>query len=1072
MKRLLAGNCSCWLGHLCILLLCTSRLHAQPSGSAFRPIANDPGISITGQNAILQDSRGFIWFATWSGLYRYDGYDFKVYRHDPADSGSISSDLLDRLFEDRYGTLWILTHWDGLEKFDRITERFQHYGRRPGDTTALPLNGLQTILQTPDGTYWIGATSGLYTFDPATGSVTRFRHEHAHGRPPLVTNISIVYEDRAGTLWVGSWGGGLDRVDRNLGVIRHFQHDPSDPGSLSDNRVHSLCETADGMLWVGTWGGGLDRLDRGTNKFSHFRHTPGWSDGLSDNTIASLLQSSNGTLWVGTWSGGLSWSEGAGGVFHTSKAGPFQSHNFSSDDITSLYEDRSGILWIGSFRGIACLEPSRKQMIRQIARREGNDHRAAGFIYALLRDTRNRLWVGTSGGLICFDLKKKTSWHQRRLPGDASGPGDSWVTSFCEGDSGTTWVGSQGGIYRLDGEGHTLVHYKHEPGDSSSLSGNNVFAVCMDKAGTLWAGVDPWITPGVLDELDRSTGRFRHHRHIDGDPRSLSPGDVNAIIEDRAGILWIATGRGGVDEYDRRSGEFRHHSHDPGNSSSLSSNFIRNLLEDRRGGVLVRSYDGSIDRFNKDAGAFEHLTRNARLESELWDGIWEDQRGALWYVTNEGIIRLDPAAHTERAYGSPVSSSPNDALDLLHENLPAGGQFFMATPRGLISVCPDSAAENLYIPPVVINELKVFGRPFKLDSAIAGKHELTLPYTDNMISIDFAALDYTSPANNQYAYMLEGLEKEWVQSGTRHYATYTNLQPGSYLFRAKGSSSTGVWNEAGLSLRIVITPPFWRTWWFTALLWIVGLGSIGGTIRAFEIRTLRRGLRKLEQQQALERERVRISSDLHDELASNLTSIAMLSRIAQDEIARSIPMNPPPGARLLERITTLSRESVDSIRDIIWAIDPKTESLGGLLTRVRDMVHLVCNAKAISSVIAIPPEEQLPTRNLPPEFRQHLWFLLKEAINNAIKHSSCTELSFCVEYDGEELKILVRDNGRGFNPGNPTKGKGMATMRMRAEKLGARFDYVSAPEAGTALTVMLRMPVVSPDRTRRHLSKL
>ena len=258
--------------------------------------------------------------------------------------------------------------------------------------------------------------------------------------------------------------------------------------------------------------------------------------------------------------------------------------------------------------------------------------------------------------------------------------------------------------------------------------------------------------------------------------------------------------------------------------------------------------------------------------------------------------------------------------------------------------------------------------------------------------------------------------------------------------------------------RLRITPPFWKTWWFTALAWVIGLGAVGATIRFLEMRRLRREMRKLEQRQALEQERVRISSDLHDELASNLTSIAMLSRIAQDGI---IGKTAEPGQeknRLLERISTLSEESVDSIRDIIWAIDPKVEGLTGLLMRVRDMLQLLCRAKGIRPFVSLPPEERVPPRDLPPEFRQQLWFLLKEAVNNAVKHSACTELTFCVEYNNGELKALIQDNGHGFDAVKPGGGKGMTTMRMRAEKLGGRIEHLSAPEAGTSVTVILHMP--------------
>jgi signal transduction histidine kinase len=375
---------------------------------------------------------------------------------------------------------------------------------------------------------------------------------------------------------------------------------------------------------------------------------------------------------------------------------------------------------------------------------------------------------------------------------------------------------------------------------------------------------------------------------------------------------------------------------------------------------------------------------------------------------------------------------------------------FLGSGMGLTRFHPDSIRDNPFVPPIVVTTFRKSEQPFPF-----GK-EIRLPYTENFISFEFAALSYVNPERNQYAYKMEGLDNDWVYSGARRYAGYPHLEPGEYVLRVKGSNNDGVWNEEGTSIAVIITPPFWATWWFRTLFWLTIAGSIAGTVRYIEITKLRRRMRVLEQQQALEHERLRISNDLHDELASNLSSIAMLSKIL-DEKALPDKRTSDEHPQLMKRIMSLSQESVDSIRDIIWAIDPKSETLESLFTRLRDMVIISCRAKNIQWRFDHPSAEPLPSANLAPEMRSHLWLLLKEAVNNALKHSMCTELSLCVKYVDGMLSVTVRDNGSGFDQSRATSGKGLRTMRMRAEQMGGKLVHGSKPGEGTVVEFAVRI---------------
>ncbi|MGH7454452.1 MAG: ATP-binding protein, partial [bacterium] len=321
----------------------------------------------------------------------------------------------------------------------------------------------------------------------------------------------------------------------------------------------------------------------------------------------------------------------------------------------------------------------------------------------------------------------------------------------------------------------------------------------------------------------------------------------------------------------------------------------------------------------------------------------------------------------------------------------------------MIAFYPDSIKDNPHIPPVVITSFKVFDKSLPLKRALFSLEEIELSYRQNFFSFEFVALDYTVPAKNQYAYKLEGFDPDWVYSGTRRYASYTNVGPGEYVFRVNGANSDGVWNEEGASIQIIITPPFWKTWWFRLLAFLTISGLVWSAYRY-------RVNRLLE----MERLRTRLSADLHDEIAGNLSSIAMFGKIIQDEASKTGEKT-FVGLQLLERMITLSQESVTAIREIIWAIDPQPETIHDLLLRVHDLAVNACHAQNMILKFDAPPQEQLPPKNLSPEQRKHLWLLLKEAVNNAAKHSGGTELAIYASCKTGHLHISIIDNGSGLN---------------------------------------------------------
>jgi signal transduction histidine kinase/ligand-binding sensor domain-containing protein len=1014
---------------------------------SFGYLPNDVGLAIAGHHCIIQDSRGFIWFGGDNGLYRYDGYELKAYLHDPGDENSIGATPVNWICEDRSGVLWVAVSDAGLDRFDRRTGHFTHYRHDHADSASLSDNAVHAIIQSHDRILWTGGLSGADEFDPEQPV---FKH---HQPNPWETgtfnfhDVATLYEDRSGTLWLGMWGGGLNEYDRMSNTFRHYRHSASDPSSLSDDRVHSICETSDGRLWVGTWGGGLDVFDRRTNHFLHFWHKPGVPHSLSDNSITSILQTSDGRLWVGTWNGGLNLFEARSGTFRCYKYDPLLRNSLCDNKITSLCEDRNGILWIGSRGGVNFLDTRRKPFAYQKTKPPDLHMIENDFVSSIVRDNVGRLWVGTlGGGVDRFDFSAKAYRHFGHSIHDPGSLVDDAVSSICQDASGTIWIGTGSALDRLDKGERQFTHFWPDLADSNSLRWQGIAALAADLTGVLWIGLN---MAGV-DEYDETQRHFSHHKHSATDPYSLSNDLVRTVYVDRRGTPWIGTATEGLDMYDKAGRKFVHHIHDPQNSTTLNSNDIRAIYEDGSGRFWVRTEKG-LDQMDRETGVCIHCTTGDEISPQLCASLEEDSEGNLWFSTKTGIAKLNPRTLAKRLYGLPDDLEIHNFQDLLQGGTTGQQRLFLGTLRGLLAFSPDSIRDNVAVPPVVITSFTLAGKDLLPDPAVAEKAELLLAAQINAFSLEFAALDFVEPRKNQYAYKLEGFDRDWIFCGSRRYVSYTNLEGGNYIFRVKGSNSDGIWNEAGASISIKVQRPYWKTWWFTVGAWVLLGLTLAGGVRFVEITRLRRRLKALEQQHVLERERTRISQDMHDEVGAGLTEIGILSELAKRNIR-----NPQEAEIQMQRVSETSRETIASIGEIIWAINPKNDLLDDLVAYLRHYTARYLGPTGITLEFDIP--ETIPDFHFSAESRRNIFLVMKETLHNIVKHSEATAVVIKVAFTKEHLDILVKDNGKGFSASDTSRfGNGLHNMEKRMKTIGGGFVIESSPGEGTSVAIGLKL---------------
>ncbi len=814
------------------VLALTPCVLAQAPPPVWESYSIEQGLSQSIVKAIAQDARGFLWFGTEDGLNRFDGYRFDIMRHDPQDSGSLSYSDMTALCVDRQGYVWVGTFNGGLNRFDPATGRAVRYQAKPGMPGSLSHDRIAAVVEDRRGDVWVGTDDGLNRLDRATNTFTVLRHDPADAGSLANDRVHALLVDREGTLWIGT-DGGLDRLvpattprspDHRLPRFEHYRHDPRATGSRGADAVNALCQDRQGALWVGTEGGGLNRLDSRSGVWTRFRHDPADAGSLGQDAVTAVCADSLGFLWAGTRSGGLDRFDPRAGRFSHYRADPADPASPRSDEILSLLADRSGCLWVGTYSqgvGKTVLETKPFAHVRA-----GPGGLANPTVWALQEDRSGNLWVGThTGGIDCFDPHLRLLARYRNDPRDPTSLSCDIVRCILEDRDSELWFGTNGGgLDRLDRATGRFTRYLNDPADPRSLAENRIRALYEDRAGLLWIGT----YGGGLDCLDRRTGVFTHFRHDPANPASLSFDIVRVIYEDPDEVgeaLWVGTEGGGLNRLDRRTGRFTHFRNDPGDSTTLSEDHVFSIHRDASDRLWIGTFAGGLNLFDRAAGTFASYTIRDGLPSNAVYGILEDRGGCLWLSTNLGLARFDPSAGTCRSY---------DVRDGLQSNefnggaftQTRGGEMLFGGINGFNAFYPQQIVDNPHPPAVVLTGFQLFnqtvgvGRKYGdrvlLERAIFATEAITLAHDQNFFAFDFAALHFVSPTENRYAYMMEGFDKDWNQAGQRRFATYTGLPPGHYTFRVKAANSDGVWNSEGRTLRLTIAPPFWQTAWFRA----------------------------------------------------------------------------------------------------------------------------------------------------------------------------------------------------------------------------------------------------------------
>jgi diguanylate cyclase (GGDEF)-like protein/PAS domain S-box-containing protein len=795
----------------------------------YQRIGAAEGLAQSSVYALLQDHHGFVWMGTQDGLQRWDGYRFELFGHRPYEPSSLPHGMVHALLEDRSHRLWVGT-FKGLARLDKSGRGFERpLGEEAHDVAAL--------LEDKAGDVWVGTRgAGLFRLSAAGGDARQYRAAASAAESALPGDqIHGLYQAADGSLYVG----GAGQLHRLRSDGESFELIWQGPDGFP---LRAIREDGRGRLWVGTEGGGLLRFEPGRLEPLRLRHRAGETASLAGDQVTTLLEDRAGRLWVGLLDGGLDLYHEETESFSHLRHDDSHPASLSQDSVRSLIEDASGLLWVGtSLGGVTVINPRPGFGVERAASRPaGGDGRERGLpapiVRGFLEDSSGVLWVATDGGGVAsYD---PASGAYRPL---ASNPplAEKRIWTLFEDRSRNIWIGAQNGLYRFDPRSGELRAFRHDHGEPGSLGAGGVRSIVQDQAGRLWVA----LFGGGLSRLGGEGGQIETFRHQQGQPFGLPSNNVVTLFLDRKDHLWVGTAEGLA----RRTsdGRFHLHRHDPKDPTSLLGDVVRAIHQDGAGNLWVGT-DAGLNRLGAElalsaplpsAGnnrGFKHFTQRDGLPNDTVYAILEDGRGKLWLSTNRGLARFDPATARATAFDL------DDGLQGLEFNGGAAlrardGRLFFGGVEGYNVFQPEALVENGHRPPVVLTRIRSGDHELETEEPPAELRSIRLGHRDNMVSFEFAALDFSNSRANRYRARLLGFEEEWRELGTKNDLTFTNLAPGTYRLEVQGSNDDGLFGEEGLALEVAVAAPPWSSAWA-----FVGYSAAGGVLAAYLWRESRR----------------------------------------------------------------------------------------------------------------------------------------------------------------------------------------------------------------------------------------
>ena len=807
---------------LFVLLLVFTGIYvfSQEGNIKFENISTREGLSQSSPNCIIQDSKGILWIGTEDGLNKYDGYSFIVYKPEVNNPGSISNNRIKCIIESKDGKLWIGTNGGGLNVYDRKKDLFEQFNGY--DSGYFSHEIINCLHETDDGSIWAGTTNGLVKIESSKRNSLLFVHTPSNSTSISDDFVTCITSDNSGYLWVGT-PKGLNRMKSGKGSFIRYLHDDEIESSISGNSITCILSDQSNTLWVGT-SEGINLYDHSNDEFERISLNHKIKiNGITEYAITALAEDNNGNIWIGTNSDGVDvFSKDMNQIINL-RYNHTNPYSLSNNEVLSIYRDQSGIIWVGS-NGMDKYNPKKEKF----ALYNFDPYSSEGLIYrnihAIYEDDYDVLWIGSkSDGILILDRIKKVSRRIMVEENRSDGISSNKIRVIREHPEGTIWVGTDdNGLNRITLNEERLPSsfevFRHDPNAFNSLTSNTIYSLYFAGEDSLWIGTDNGISV-----MNLSTNEIIWYVANPDKPNSLNNNTAYYIYGDSHGTIWIATDNG-INKYDPEIDGFSYYVTQQADSNSLSSDELLTIYEDRNGILWIGTYAKGINSFDPETETFNRFEEMSELSTAVVYGILEDDKSNLWLSTNDGVFKFNPAEKRILRHFTVEDGLQSNEFNGGAYFKSTSGEMFFGGQYGFNSFFPNEVSVDTTPPKIILTELKINnktitpGEDSPIDRHISEVTDITLNSRQNNFTLSFAGLHFANPDGNQYKYMLEGFDKDWIDGGVQRFVSYTSLPYKTYYFRVKAANSDGIWDENGLTIRIRIKPPYYSTSAFRILI--------------------------------------------------------------------------------------------------------------------------------------------------------------------------------------------------------------------------------------------------------------
>jgi len=983
----------------------------------------------------MQDRLGFLWVGSMEGLNRYDGKNFQIYKNRSYDENSIPNNYIQAIYEDSKGNIWVGTVNSGLAVYDCELNKFRRIKLPVANTN----NAVTEIKEDYEGNIWVGTFgSGLFKINNFL-VVNNYTKQNFDGCLSCDIVNSIFIDEKTNEMYIGGWTSGISILNLERNEFSYLKSEKGSENSLSDNRIKFIFEDSKKNLWITTHNG-LSILDRSYGIIENHFHNPEDINSLIDNVLTGVCEDSQGNIWIGTRNSGLNSYDPDQKKFVRYSYDKHNEFCLPCNSILYLHTDNSNVLWIGTWgEGLCRCDRLQKKFHKLSNNNPDQNDGKSNQVTSLFQDSKNNFWIGTQN-----DGLYKAKLEHDSLISEKFGLLDKkLITGIFEDNAKNVWVSSQ--MKGLCSYNLITNEFQVYRDSTYNFEEDRIFALLKDpfRENLLWIGAENF---GLI-AFDINAKIFLNDYIL---PKELKQVTVSCLYMDGNGYLWIGTRGNGLLKYDCNNRIILE-------NFELDNDLIWCINEDLNNTLFIGTSNNGLYRIENGSMDISNFNETDGLSNNNVYGIMFDQSDNIWLSTNNGLSRFN---YNNKSFKNYVHKDglQSDDFNLFSCFKLNSKTFFFGGMNGITYFDPEEIKDNPNIPKIVLTDFEIFNEPVQcspnnpfLKKNISIAEEIKLTYRESVFSFKFAALIFNNPQKNQYAYMMEGFDKDWTYCGTRKRVTYTNLNPGDYVFRVKGSNNDGVWNEEGTSVKIHISPPYWKTLWFKGLGVLSALSAMG-LVYSQRIEKLEKESKAQEEFSRKlidlqEDERKRIASALHDTIAQDVT-------ISKNKALMALKHKDDPKRmeNTLKEISEMATETINEVRNISYNLRPPQLDRIGITKTIKSLVREIVKSTNIRFDFISDDIDDL----LSKESEINLFRVIQETINNIMNHSNAIEAVIKITRLEDHLLIAVIDNGIGFNiEGKNYKdskhGFGLSGIAERIKLVKGEFKIESEINKGTTL---------------------